>query len=87
MKTIDSLDSHTARAFAAHELVDENGGPVGKIDSFWFDPSTHRVAFVGVKTVGLSGKVKVDASEALERTQKEAKSRDRAGREKRGDLE
>jgi hypothetical protein len=57
MKTLDSLDSHTAQAFAGHELVDENGDSVGKIDGFWFDPSTHRVAFVGVKTGGLSSKV------------------------------
>jgi hypothetical protein len=56
MKTFDSLNTDAARAFVGHELTDEDGDTVGKISGFWFDPSTHQVAFVGVKTAWLSGK-------------------------------
>lgn len=57
MKTFDSLNSDAAQIYSGHELADENGESVGTIGVLWFDPSTQRVAFVGVKSAWLSGKV------------------------------
>jgi hypothetical protein len=109
MKTIDSLDSHTAQAFAGHELVDEYGDwmPNERVTSIQevrpeealpkrgvIKESTNRSDLEGEEQAFFKEEgfvtdsfPEVDASEALERTQKEAKSRSRADREKRGDLD
>jgi hypothetical protein len=57
MRMIDSLDEDEAREFTGCKVIDESGEPVGTVDGIWTDPSTHRVAFLGVKTSWLSGKV------------------------------
>jgi sporulation protein YlmC with PRC-barrel domain len=59
MQMIDSLDEDEAREFAGCKVIDESGEPVGTVDGFWMDPSTHRVAFLGVKSSWLSGNVHV----------------------------
>ena len=61
MKTqmIDSFDEDEAREFTGCKVIDESGEPVGTVDGFWMDPSTHRVAFLGVKSSWLSGNVHV----------------------------
>ena len=56
---IDSLDKDGAREFTGCKVIDESGAPIGTVDGFWMDPSTHRVAFLGVKTSRLSGNVHV----------------------------
>jgi hypothetical protein len=56
---IDSLDKDGAREFTGCKVIDESGEPIGTVDGFWMDPSTHRVAFLGVKTSWLSGNVHV----------------------------
>jgi hypothetical protein len=59
MQMIDSLDEDGAREFTGCKVIDESGEPVGTVDGFWMDPSTHRVAFFGVKSSWLSGNVHV----------------------------
>ena len=59
MQMIDSLDEDEAREFTGCKVIDESGEPVGTVDGFWMDPSTHRVAFLGVKSSWLSGNVHV----------------------------
>jgi hypothetical protein len=59
MQMIDSLDKDEAREFTGCKVIDETGEPVGTVDGFWMDPSTHRVAFLGVKSSWLSGNVHV----------------------------
>jgi hypothetical protein len=59
MQMIDSLDKDEAREFTGCKVIDESGEPVGTVDGFWMDPSTHRVAFLGVKSSWLSGNVHV----------------------------
>jgi sporulation protein YlmC with PRC-barrel domain len=59
MQMIDSLDENEAREFTGCKVIDESGEPVGTVDGFWMDPSTHRVAFLGVKSSWLSGNVHV----------------------------
>ena len=59
MQMIDSLDEDEAREFTGCRVIDESGEPVGTMDGFWMDPSTHRVAFLGVKSSWLSGNVHV----------------------------
>ena len=59
MQVIDSLDKDGAREFTGCKVIDESGEPIGTVDGFWMDPSTHRVAFLGVKTSWLSGNVHV----------------------------
>jgi sporulation protein YlmC with PRC-barrel domain len=59
MQMLDSLDEDEAREFTGCKVIDESGEPVGTVDGFWMDPSTHRVAFLGVKSSWLSGNVHV----------------------------
>jgi PRC-barrel domain len=44
---------------SAAKLVDRYGESVGTVAGFWLDPSTHRVAFLGVKTGWLPGRVHI----------------------------
>ena len=37
----------------------ENGESVGAVEGFWLDPSTHRVAFVGIRSGWLPGSVHI----------------------------
>ena len=61
MKTqrFDSLDEDGGRKLSGQKVVDQDDESVGTVDGIWMDPSTHRVAFVGVKTSWLPGKVQV----------------------------
>ena len=59
MQMIDSLDEDEAREFTGCKVIDESGELVGTVDGLWMDPSTHRVAFLGVKSSWLSGNVHV----------------------------
>ena len=59
MQMIDSFDEEKAREFTGCRVIDESGELVGTMDGFWMDPSTHRVAFLGVKSSSLSGNVHV----------------------------
>jgi hypothetical protein len=59
MQMIDSLDEDEAREFTGCKVISESGEPVGTVDGFWMDPSTHRAAFLGVISSWLSGSVHV----------------------------
>jgi hypothetical protein len=59
MQMIDSLDKDEPREFTGYQVTDESGESVGTVEGFWMDPSTHRVAFLGVKSSWLSGNVHV----------------------------
>ena len=61
MKTysFDALDEDRARKFIGCKVIDETDELVGKVDGLWMDPSTHRVAYLGVKSSWLSRNVHV----------------------------
>ncbi|MBV8140857.1 MAG: PRC-barrel domain-containing protein [Verrucomicrobia bacterium] len=59
MQRFDSLDEDEGGKLCGRKVVDPEGEPVGTADGVWIDPSTHRVAYVGVKTSWLPGKVQV----------------------------
>jgi hypothetical protein len=61
MKTykFDALDEDTARKFIGCKVLDETGALVGKVGGLWTDPSTHQVAYLGVKSSWLSRNVLV----------------------------
>ena len=60
MKRFDSISGDIAKnAFIGCKLVDRYGESVGTVAGFWLDPSTHRVAFLGVKTGWLPGRVHI----------------------------
>ena len=59
MQMIDSFDEEKARELTGCRVIDESGELVGTMDGFWLDPSTHRLAFLGVKSSSLSGNVHV----------------------------
>jgi PRC-barrel domain protein len=60
MKRFDSINGDVAaHAFIGRKLVDRYGESVGTLAGFWLDPSTHRVAFLGVKTGWLAGRVHI----------------------------
>lgn len=59
MKRFDSISGDAADDFTGRKLMDENGESVGAVEGFWLDPSTHRVAFVGIKSGWLPGSVHI----------------------------
>ena len=71
MQMIDSLDKDEAREFTGCKVIDESGEPVGTVDGFWMDPSTHRVAFIGVKSSWLSGNVHVVPARDAQRAEQD----------------
>jgi hypothetical protein len=60
MKRFDSISGNNAAdTFTGRKLVDQSGESVGTVDGFWLDPSTHRIAFLGVKSGWLPGRVHI----------------------------
>jgi hypothetical protein len=59
MKRFDSISGEAADAFTGRKLVDQSGELVGLVEGFWLDPSTHRIAFLGVKSGWLPGNVHI----------------------------
>ena len=57
--TFDALDEDRARKFIGCKVIDDTDESVGNVDGLWMDPSTHRVAYLGVKSSWLSGNVHV----------------------------
>jgi hypothetical protein len=55
----DALDEDGGRKLSGHKVIDQDDESIGTLDGVWMDPSTHRVAFVGVKTSWFPGKVLV----------------------------
>ena len=66
METFDTLNEDGARKFIGSKVVDLNGKPVGSLNGVWMDPSTHRIAYVGVKGGWISGKVYVVPAKDLQ---------------------
>jgi sporulation protein YlmC with PRC-barrel domain len=59
MQTIDSINVEQARELTGRQVLDERGQAVGTVDGLWIDPSSRRVAFLGVKAGWLLGNVHV----------------------------
>lgn len=57
--TFDSLSESEARKFAGCKVVDDRGKSIGTMEGLWVDPSTHQVAFIGIKIRMLSLNVQV----------------------------
>jgi hypothetical protein len=45
-----SFDEAAAEKFVSREVVDQRGERIGAMAGFWLDPSTFRVAYIGVKS-------------------------------------
>ena len=59
MKPFDSLDAAGANELKRRPVVDINGRKAGTLECIWTDPSSHRVAFAGVRTGAGLGSVNV----------------------------
>ena len=59
IQSFDALDEDGGRKLSGHKVIDQDDESIGTLDGVWMDPSTHRVAFVGVKTSWFPGKVLV----------------------------
>jgi hypothetical protein len=55
----DTLSEDEVRKFVGGKVIDDTGEAVGKVGAYWMDPSTHRPAYLGIKSGWLSGKVHV----------------------------
>jgi PRC-barrel domain protein len=53
------LDQAAAQELIGFKVVDRQGEPIGTMDGFWLDPSTLRVAFIGVKSSSFPHKTHV----------------------------
>jgi hypothetical protein len=53
------LDRAAAQEFVGRTVVDPRGESIGVMDGFWLDPSTLRVAFIGVKSSSFPRKTHV----------------------------
>jgi hypothetical protein len=59
MQSLDSLSKDAADALAGRKLIDKCGEAVGTVEGFWLDPSSHRIAYFGVKSGWLPGNVHI----------------------------
>ena len=59
IQSFDALDEDGGRKLSRHKVIDQDDESIGTLDGVWMDPSTHRVAFVRVKTSWFPGKVLV----------------------------
>jgi PRC-barrel domain len=58
-QTFDSLTESEARRFTGCKVIDDRGKSTGTMEGLWVDPSTHQVAYIGIRTRKLSRDVQV----------------------------
>ena len=58
-QTLDSLTESEARRLGGYKVIDHRDKSIGTMEGLWVDPSTHQVAFIGIKARTLSHDVQV----------------------------